>query len=75
VHFIWLLLGLMKKAPWNKSASELYRPSDRRLWAKIVPTFEERDGVAWSAQQIPMAIFLDLDWTSYFFFQVAPQLY
>jgi hypothetical protein len=25
--------------PWPKSASELYRPSDRRLSAKLVPTF------------------------------------
>jgi hypothetical protein len=25
--------------PWPESASELYRPSDRRLLAKLVPTF------------------------------------
>jgi hypothetical protein len=24
----------LKKTPWSESASELYRPSDRRLWAK-----------------------------------------
>jgi hypothetical protein len=30
-----------KQTPWPESASELYRPSDRRLSAKIVPTFED----------------------------------
>jgi hypothetical protein len=28
--------------PWPETASELYRPSDRRLSAKLVPTFEDR---------------------------------
>jgi hypothetical protein len=28
-----------KQTPWPESASELYRPSDRRLSAKLVPTF------------------------------------
>jgi hypothetical protein len=28
-----------KKTPWPESASKLYRPSDRRLSAKLVPTF------------------------------------
>jgi hypothetical protein len=28
-----------KKTPWSESTSELYRPSDRRLSAKCVPTF------------------------------------
>jgi hypothetical protein len=27
---------------WPESASELYRPSDRRLLAKLVPTFADR---------------------------------
>jgi hypothetical protein len=30
------------KTPWPEPASELYRPSDRRLSAKLVPTFAER---------------------------------
>jgi hypothetical protein len=30
------------KTPWPQSASELYRQSDRRLSAKIVPTFAGR---------------------------------
>jgi hypothetical protein len=28
--------------PWSESASELYRPSDRRLSAKLVPKFADR---------------------------------
>jgi hypothetical protein len=28
--------------PWPDSASELYSPSDRRLSAKLVPTFADR---------------------------------
>jgi hypothetical protein len=31
-----------KKTPWSESASELHRPSDRRLSAKLVPTFTDR---------------------------------
>jgi hypothetical protein len=31
-----------KKTPWLESASELYRPSDRRLSAKLVPTLAIR---------------------------------
>jgi hypothetical protein len=29
--------------PWPESASDLYRPSDRRLSAKLVPTFADRE--------------------------------
>jgi hypothetical protein len=31
-----------KQTPWSQSASELYRQSNRRLLAKLVPTFEDR---------------------------------
>jgi hypothetical protein len=31
-----------KKTQWTKSASKLYRPTDRRLLAKLVPTFADR---------------------------------
>jgi hypothetical protein len=31
-----------KQTPWSESASELYRPSDRRLSAKWVPTFADK---------------------------------
>jgi hypothetical protein len=30
------------KTPWPESASEVYRPSDRRLSAKLVPIFADR---------------------------------
>jgi hypothetical protein len=33
---------LTLKTPWPESASELYRPSDRRLSAKLVPTFVDK---------------------------------
>jgi hypothetical protein len=31
-----------KRTPWPQSASKLYRPSDRRLLTKLVPTFVAR---------------------------------
>jgi hypothetical protein len=31
-----------EETPWPESASELHRPSDRRLSAKLVPTFADR---------------------------------
>jgi hypothetical protein len=31
-----------KQTPWSESASELYRPSDRRLSAKCLPTFADK---------------------------------
>jgi hypothetical protein len=31
-----------QQTPWSESASEQYRPSDRRLSAKLVPTFADR---------------------------------
>jgi hypothetical protein len=31
-----------KQTPWSESASELYRPSDRRLSAKSLPTFADK---------------------------------
>jgi hypothetical protein len=34
--------GLFFFTPWSESASELYRQSDRRLSAKLMPTFEDR---------------------------------
>jgi CBS-domain-containing membrane protein len=37
-----LLKHKTDKTPWPESASELYQPSDRRLSAKLVPTFADR---------------------------------
>jgi hypothetical protein len=34
--------GREKKTPWSESASELHRPSDRRLSTKWLPTFADR---------------------------------
>jgi hypothetical protein len=36
------ILKLNNSTPWPESGSELYRPSDRRLSAKLVPTFSDR---------------------------------
>jgi hypothetical protein len=50
-----------KKTPWLYTASELYRPSDRRLSLKLVPTFAGRNCHVVSATD-PMAVnlgFLD----------------
>jgi hypothetical protein len=32
---------ILNWTPWSETASELYRPSDRRLWGKWVPTFAD----------------------------------
>jgi hypothetical protein len=34
---------LFTHSPWPESASELYRPNDRHLSAKLVPTFADWD--------------------------------
>jgi hypothetical protein len=57
-----------------ESASELYQQSDRRLSAKLVPTYadrvprSQRDRSPWSYSRISRPEPL-------FFFQIAPQLY
>jgi CBS-domain-containing membrane protein len=33
---------IINSTPWPESASELYRPSDRRLAMKLVPDFADR---------------------------------
>jgi hypothetical protein len=64
-----------KQTPWPQSASELYRPSDRRLYAKLVPTFADRGCRVVSATD-PHGRFLGfLDRSHYYFFQAAPHLY
>jgi hypothetical protein len=40
--------GRIKKTPWSETASELFRPSESRMSAKLVPTFAVRGGT-WSA--------------------------
>jgi hypothetical protein len=54
---------------------ELYRPSDRRLSAKLVSTFAERGCRVVIATDSHGRILGFLDRRRYYFFQVAPQLY
>jgi hypothetical protein len=40
-------MTFIKQTPWSESTSEIYRSSDRRLLAKLVPIFAargQRDG-------------------------------
>jgi hypothetical protein len=67
--------NMKKKTSWRQSASELYRPSDRRLSAKLVPTFADKESRVVSATDLYGRIRGFIDRSSYFFFQVAPQLY
>jgi hypothetical protein len=69
------ILNPIKKNPWSESASELYRPSDRRLSAKWLPTFADRGCNVVSATDPYGCILGFLERSRYFFYQVAPQLY
>jgi hypothetical protein len=46
LSYLWVTNYVLKigrkKTPWSESASELYRPSDRRLSAKWLPTCADR---------------------------------
>jgi hypothetical protein len=55
--------------------SELYRPSDRRLSAKLVPTFADRGRHMVSVTNSYSRIHGFLYWSRYIFFQLVPQLY
>jgi hypothetical protein len=63
------------KAPWPESASKLYRLSDRRLLAKLVPTFDDRHSHLVSVTDCYGRILGFLERNLYFFFQVALKLY
>jgi hypothetical protein len=54
---------------------KLYRQSDRRLSAKLVPTFADRWCHVVSVTDPYGRILGSLDRSRYFFFQIAPQLY
>jgi hypothetical protein len=71
------IINLKKKlkTPWPESASELYRPSDRRLSVKLMPTLEDRGSHVVSVNDPYGRIFEFLDRSRYNFFQVAPHLY
>jgi hypothetical protein len=62
-------------APWSQSASELYRPSDRRLTAKWLPTFSDR-GVPHGQRDGSLRPYSRVSRQEpLLFYQVAPQLY
>jgi hypothetical protein len=60
---------------WLESVIKLYRPSDRRLSAKLVSDFAGRGCHVVSAKDPYGSILAFLYRSRYFFFQVAPQLY
>jgi hypothetical protein len=68
-------VSLFSITPWPEFASELYRPCDHPLSAKLVPTFSHRGCRVVSATDLYGRIFDFLARSRYFFFQVAPQLY
>jgi hypothetical protein len=70
-----VLTILKKQTPWSESASELYRPSDRRLSAKWLPTFAARGChvVSVTGSLRPYSRFSRQD--PLLFYQVSPQLY
>jgi hypothetical protein len=60
------LILIIKKTPRSESASELYRPSDRRLSAKLLPTFAD-SGCHEVSVTDPYGLILDfLDRSRYF---------
>jgi hypothetical protein len=61
----------INKTPWPESASELYRPSDRRLSSKLVPTFADRECHVVSVMDPYDRFLAFLDRSRYFLFQVA----
>jgi hypothetical protein len=63
------------ETPWPEYASDLYRPSDRRLSAKLVPTFSDRGCHVVSVADSYGNNLDFLDRSLYLFFQVAPELY
>jgi hypothetical protein len=63
-----------KKTPWPESASELHRPRDFRLSAKLVSTFVDRGCHVVSVTDTYSRILGFLDRNRNFFFQVASQL-
>jgi hypothetical protein len=73
--FIAYKIYTNKQTPWSESASELHRPSDRRLSANWLPTFVDRRCHVVSVTDPYGCILGFLDLSRYYFFQIAPQLY
>jgi hypothetical protein len=71
------MLPLMynKQTPWPQSASELYRPSERRMLVKLFPTIADRGRQVVSVTD-PYGHILGFSRLEpLLFFQVATQLY
>jgi hypothetical protein len=64
-----------RQTPWPESASEHYRPSDRRLSAKLVSIFADRGCCVVSTTDPYSRILGFLDRSRYLFFRVVSQLY
>jgi hypothetical protein len=64
-----------KHSPRPEFANKLYRPSDRRLSAKVVPTFTDRGCHMVNVTDSYSSILWFLDRSRNFFLQVAPKLY
>jgi hypothetical protein len=67
--------GLLYKKTKLRCLSLRANYTDRRLSAKLVPTFADRGCHVVSVTDPYGRILSFLDWSRYFFFQVAPQLY
>jgi hypothetical protein len=67
-------MNISKNRKAVSTAVQLYQPSERRLSAKLVPTFENRGRVV-SARDPHGRTVRFLDRSCYCFLQVAPQLY
>jgi hypothetical protein len=63
-----------KATPWPESMSELYRLSNYHMPMKLVPTSVDRECHV-SLLDTYGHIIRFLDWSFFFFFQVAPHLY
>jgi hypothetical protein len=64
-----------KQTPWPQAESELYRPSDRRLSAKLVPTFADWECRVLSTTDPHGRNLGSLDRSRYYFFQVPHRFY
>jgi hypothetical protein len=75
MHCKFVLQGDVWQTNKSESASELYRPSDRRLSAKLVPTFCEKNVPRGKREGSLRPYFRFSGPESLLFFQVASQLY
>jgi hypothetical protein len=75
MYKIYKIQDQENETPWLESASEVYRPRDRRLLAKLVPTLADRGFHVVSVTDPHGRILRFIDRSRYVFFKVAPQLY